>query len=232
MAYLQVTDKCNMSCEHCGFSCTTEGEFMPMAIYEKTLEFFHRNCDYITIGGGEPTLHPDILKMVLLAMAQPWMEVPVFMVTNGSNTKISLVLANLTKNAKDAFSCRLSVDQFHDPVDDEVYTAFEGLHNTVNRVLPTGRALETGVYTEKVGFSYLTHRENQAFACFCDDFVVKPNGDVYYCGCSDSPLLGNIMKERDCVYIESIMRSGEDHSCWKTSKRWTRRYKRLYTMAS
>lgn len=63
MAYIQVTTRCNMFCEHCGFSCTAEGEDMSMEVFERTLQVFEGS--YITIGGGEPTLHPKIFEMVL-----------------------------------------------------------------------------------------------------------------------------------------------------------------------
>ena len=39
MAYIQITERCNMLCDHCGMSCTSEGEDMSMkvfkAIYDK-----------------------------------------------------------------------------------------------------------------------------------------------------------------------------------------------------
>lgn len=52
MAYLQITDKCNMSCKHCGMSCTKKGTFMSIETFRNALNI---GDESITIGGGEPT---------------------------------------------------------------------------------------------------------------------------------------------------------------------------------
>ena len=218
MAYIQVTTRCNMFCEHCGFSCTAEGEDMSMEVFERTLQVFEGS--YITIGGGEPTLHPKIFEMVLIAMSQPYMEIPVFMVTNGSNDREALLLAQLSKNAPEAFSCRLSVDYYHEPISPQVRKAFEGMHNSVSWVRPSGRAVENQIYTDPPFGGY---DDSPGLSCFCDDWIVKPNGDVYHCGCGDSPKVGNVLSERSRDNLLDKMRMEDEHTCWKSVKKKRRK---------
>ncbi len=52
--YIQITTRCNMSCEHCCYSCTHEGEDMSLETFRNCLGF----DEYNTLGGGEPTIHP------------------------------------------------------------------------------------------------------------------------------------------------------------------------------
>jgi len=37
--YIQITDKCNMTCEHCGFACTKKGSFMSLDTFKATCCF-------------------------------------------------------------------------------------------------------------------------------------------------------------------------------------------------
>jgi len=45
--YIQITDHCNMSCGHCGFSCSSRKKnFMPVEIFKKALSFAD---SYVTV---------------------------------------------------------------------------------------------------------------------------------------------------------------------------------------
>ena len=65
--YVQITTKCNMNCAHCCFAATRKGEHMPLNIFQKALQVAVRRGDHLTIGGGEPTMHPDFFKYLELA---------------------------------------------------------------------------------------------------------------------------------------------------------------------
>lgn len=56
--YIQITKRCNMSCNHCSFRCGERGPDMDAAIFRRVLELSEREETPITLGGGEPTLHP------------------------------------------------------------------------------------------------------------------------------------------------------------------------------
>jgi len=49
-----------MACAHCCFSCTGKGTFMSQEVFDKALEIAKEYNMTVTLGGGEPTLHPKI----------------------------------------------------------------------------------------------------------------------------------------------------------------------------
>jgi len=88
--YLQITTRCNMSCAHCCFSCTTQGEDMSIETFKNCLEF---DNEYIILGGGEPTIHPLFWQLLGLSISSG----EVWLATNGKETSIALALAKMAK---------------------------------------------------------------------------------------------------------------------------------------
>lgn len=179
--YVQITRRCNMSCSHCCFSCTARGPDMKMDTLREALELAKREEMPVTLGGGEPTLHPQFMEFLWLAirrMAALTHELgmpAVGLVTNGSLTDIALELAALAKIG--VVSASVSKDEFHDPIDPRVVRAFEpsnepGDYRRTNRmhlIVPVGRARRWGNHPFK--------------RCVCDGPFVTPDGDLYSCGC-------------------------------------------------
>jgi len=66
IAWLEVTDICNLSCEGCYRQKITGHK--PMDEIREEIRFFQRwrNPDNVSIAGGEPLLHPDILDIIAL----------------------------------------------------------------------------------------------------------------------------------------------------------------------
>ena len=68
--FLEITRKCNLSCIHCGSDCSADFQSP-----ELTTESWMKIIDYISekysdelafvISGGEPTVHPNLLKIVI-----------------------------------------------------------------------------------------------------------------------------------------------------------------------
>lgn len=199
--YLQLTTRCNMKCKHCCMNAKKTGEDISIETLRKVLYYF--SGDYITLGGGEPTLHPlfwQILAETLASAEGIWLA------TNGSNTAISLALAKLAD--KGIIGCALSLDDYHSKIDDIVIKAFQHksilnenvdkrIRNVMGNILNIGRAKTNQIYDVKKG-------------CCCSDIFVKPNGDVHGCGCPDSPCFGNINDKN--FQINSEWQNGE---CWK-----------------
>jgi MoaA/NifB/PqqE/SkfB family radical SAM enzyme len=175
---------------------------------------------HLTIGGGEPTMHPLLREFVGYAtweMAGLTAEsgIPaVHMVTNGSNTEMALTIASLAKSG--VITAAVSRDQYHDPIDDRVYRAFEKApstpysqrkendhdHRSVNKgngiIIPVGRAKSWG---------------NHAFVkCACDALFVNPKGNIYSCGCR-TKLIGNIHDNPTIGYedFEGLCGKSEDY---------------------
>lgn len=64
IAWLEVTDICNLACEGCYRSTLTQHK--PLEEIKEELHFFKRwrNPDNVSIAGGEPLLHPEICEII------------------------------------------------------------------------------------------------------------------------------------------------------------------------
>lgn len=84
---------------------------MPMDIFRKAVAAAIDYDSPMTIGGGEPTLHPDLLSM--LGIASLVSEEPLFMVTNGTCPE-ALWRILMQAQDKGSVSVRVSSDFWHD----------------------------------------------------------------------------------------------------------------------
>lgn len=188
--YFQLTERCNMSCAHCCFSATSKGQVMSQAVFDKALDLAKKYSQSITLGGGEPTLHPHILEWTMRAVIA-LMDVTLDMdypacaiITNGKKTEIAIKLAKMAHLG--IIDCYLSQDPWHDPIDERVIKEFTRcfnkscthIRNVEENVLRHGRAEENDLSNDN--------------GCACDTLFIKPNGDFYKCGCCITKL-GNIM---------------------------------------
>jgi hypothetical protein len=162
-------------------------------------------CDdeYITLGRGEPTVHPHFEKFLLLAMAG-CPNGGVHVITNGKHKERASMLLGLAKAG--AISAELSLDDYHEPIDPETEDAWReeaervskcrrmnhetrsnvGIRNTTanHEPFPHGRAVT------ELGYE----KENASNdICPCDGPIFKPNGDVMLCGCDNAPKIGDIL---------------------------------------
>jgi MoaA/NifB/PqqE/SkfB family radical SAM enzyme len=65
IGWIEATDICNIKCKGCYRLIIGEGHKPVEKIKEEILFLKKwRNCDNITLAGGEPVLHPDILEIV------------------------------------------------------------------------------------------------------------------------------------------------------------------------
>jgi len=185
--YIQITTRCNMTCSHCGFNCTNEGEDMSLEVFKAAVE---ESGESVTIGGGEPTIHPQFWEFMVEVLGNPNVD-NVWLATNGAETETAIKLATLAK--KGVIGCDLSQDEYHDAIHHSVIDAFSEVKHAGspfyaqdekdNRAIRnvTGRLIKSGRATE--GTEH----------CFCEDWLVKPNGDVTHCACEGSPVIGNIL---------------------------------------
>lgn len=246
--YLQITTKCNMKCAHCCYSCNKNGKH---ATWETLVDSiaFARSIDNetISIGGGEPTLHPrffDILKICLEDFNYVWMA------TNGSQTDKMYRLSNIIDQndypdcncseddidsgyctcyengifQEDKLSVALSLDYFHDPIDERIenlwrrrakrdgwnsprYFEIRDVTQSSSGVIAEGRAKRTGS-----GWN-----END---CVCPDLLIRPDGKIKLCGCKKSPIIGNVWYGIDEKWEKVIYEddSFNDTRCYKSIK--------------
>jgi len=164
-------------------NATAEGADMSDAVFEATLELAEHIDPLLTVGGGEPTLHPNFLSYLMEIIEKDNIEL-IYVITNGTNKKLSLLLYALGTDECLRIGSELSLDDYHDTsmVDPRVKDLFSkagrvrnvSKHNNISRA---GRAADWG-YDDR---------------CICEDLFIKPNGDVHLCGCSDSPKIANVL---------------------------------------
>ncbi len=185
--YIQVTTRCNMHCLHCGFACTETGEDMSLDVFTKAAELAGDIGEHISIGGGEPTTHPQFWAMIGIALGST--DELVWLAINGKETNTALKLARMAR--KGTISVRLSLDKWHEPIDQSVVDAFKegkrdpsyGYQHEFDQrditidpyaVIPVGRAADLVEEDKDVGISN---------NCICSEIFITPNGDIFECGC-------------------------------------------------
>ena len=202
--YLQITERCNMTCEHCGMNCTEKGDDMSLLVLKKALEWInnHEEDEIITIGGGEPTLHPYFWQVLGLTLS----KFDVWMATNGSITDTAIALAKLSgKNLYVA----LSQDYYHDKIDEVVIHAFEynncEIRDVSENLINEGRAKENG----------LVDLYDYKDTCICNGLFINPRGEIKPCGCSSAPIIGDVFNGIKPEY-QDFINSDEytDCECW------------------
>lgn len=233
--YLQITTKCNMTCDHCCYSCNKNGKHMDYHAVWHAIDFASK-YDYqgISIGGGEPTLHPrffDILRRCLDTFDYVWMA------TNGSKTKTMWRLASIIEdtdyenfpddeygiediaNPDDKLTVALSTDPFHDSIDSKIREFWASrarknyhfeLRDVSGRVVNAGRAKRTGV-GDQPGNDYGN--------CPCNALFIRPDGLIKRCGCMNAPIIGSIYKSFDPTW-ESWMEENDfcNSGCYNTTR--------------
>lgn len=222
MPYIQITTRCNMHCAHCMGRCTAEGEDMSLETYQNALNalerssYLQKEVDLLNLGGGEPTIHPQFDLFLILALYRS----DVWLATNGTQTEKMRGLLNLAQSTGGRFKIDVSLDRFHDlsMVDPEIEKQVreldrkhvDGVHvrNVENFIIPAGRALDNGLWHEEAKNT-----------CICDVVIVKPNGDVKWCGCEDSPVIGNVntgvLFEGVCTCWHEAYEQKEEFLKWK-----------------
>lgn len=119
---IEVTNRCDLGCPVC-FASSGEGTPLPLATLKKMMRFYWEaeggKAEILQLSGGEPTTHPDIIKIIAMAKAVGFP----FVMLNTNGIRI----------AEDAdFADELA--QFNE-CGFEVYLQFDGFDDAAYRVL-------------------------------------------------------------------------------------------------
>jgi hypothetical protein len=84
---INLADHCNLSCQMCDhYSQLSEKRFVDIATFERDLkrmgELYNHDLACITLLGGEPTLHPDIIQCMEITRRE-FPEAELIILTNG-----------------------------------------------------------------------------------------------------------------------------------------------------
>lgn len=193
--YIQITERCNMRCKHCGFACTAKGLDMSIDVFKQAIKMVSDTGDTACIGGGEPTIHPMFWEMLGYAIVMQQEEGRVWLATNGKKTADALRLANIAKMG--IVCCELSQDRYHAKIDSKVVAAFQKSksktfgYSTSN---PGNSRDFRGVRnTTEIRMPIKAGRSKQGTDdCICEDMFITPDGTIKQCGCIDSPIIGHV----------------------------------------
>lgn len=194
--YIQLTTRCNMKCPHCCMSATNRGIHMSREVLIDAMSIATDRGDYVCIGGGEPTCHPEFKGFIRKALEYAWdMDFPLLIVTNGKKANHAHWLLGLVEEEY-PIQVELSQDQWHDPIQQGVIDRFVSMaryhrHNVGIRsnkyVIPVGRGVN------------LPESQNtpEWLDCACLDYLVDPRGSIWSCGCK-THLIGTV-DNPDCL---------------------------------
>jgi hypothetical protein len=73
ISWLEPTEKCNLTCKGC-YRNTAEGKHKSLDEIRQDLEIFkkYRKSDCISIAGGDPLVHPEIMEIVSMIREMDW----------------------------------------------------------------------------------------------------------------------------------------------------------------
>lgn len=123
---MELTNRCNLKCIHCygSFYENKINKFLPFEwIYNSLNDFDILNVKSISLTGGECTLHPQFIDIVLLLLQRGY-DLCIF--TNGYNYEIIHKLLENTKKFK--YIIKISLDSF-----EEVHNLIRGNKNSFSR---------------------------------------------------------------------------------------------------
>lgn len=233
MTYIHGTTWCQMSCAHCcvDYGNGKRGKHMGFDMFCGAVNYAADNGDHVTLGGGEITLHPKFRNMVMHVM--DCTSLSLFMVTNGGKA-----VNGVSKNVRwlielmdsgmyeDRIRAELSLDQFHDMVEDDfVENWFKrprygvlgwGIGRDMVRRVGDKKLLRAGRALLLDKDMYEWHGDDNQ--CACENAQIYPDGRVTGCGCLDSPIIAQIVHHGydNLLDVNAIRDSGS--GCCSPSK--------------
>src|ERR1700680_3639064 len=123
VALIEVTSGCNLKCPMCFAESGPGGQHVDFATYTSMVDryvYLEGIPDVLQISGGEPTLHPDLLRMVRYAYDTPIQAVMIN--TNGIRLAHDPALVEQLATMRD----RLEIYLQFDGLEDAAYTKLRG----------------------------------------------------------------------------------------------------------
>ena len=210
-----------MLCPHCCFDCTEKGKDMSLDTVKAAVDLFlsyNKSVYYFTIGGGEPTVHPQFREIVKIlldlkdSMFKNFIGINIDVFTNGKNDEESLFLMELVKAKK--ITCIFSCDKYHEKINPKIKRMFKKL--SIDPETATNMILEDkNPSPQKVGRAiFLPESLIYPQYCLGEGIFIDPNGFVFPCACRNIPF-GHISE--DCI-PEWYNKLTHSDQCYKYSE--------------
>jgi hypothetical protein len=213
--HVMLTTRCTMCCPHCCFDCEPgKGEDMDPNTAFTAIQTAEAAGLTVSLGGGEPTLHPDFEVLFCYAMAISMKNGRrIYMVTNGSQTERMKSIFPLVK--AEMADVIVSYDVYHDvsQVDPEVVQMYHSI----------GR-LGGDVMKDTIPHPLIKagrQKEGDDSHCHAPEMFVAVDGTVSFCACPDAPKIGRIGHgEKPAMRLAAdVLRGyggGCGARCWKS----------------
>src|SRR4051794_12127628 len=123
IALVEITSGCNLKCPLCFAESGPGGHHIDFATYRRMVDRYvalEGVADVLQISGGEPTLHPELLRMVRYAYEQPIQALMIN--TNGIRLAQDPALVKELASLRD----RLEIYLQFDGLEERTYTALRG----------------------------------------------------------------------------------------------------------
>jgi 7,8-dihydro-6-hydroxymethylpterin dimethyltransferase len=123
IALVEITSNCNLKCPMCFAESGPGGTHIDFATYQRMVDrYVHLEgvADVLQLSGGEPTIHPDLVRMVHYAYEQPIQAVMIN--TNGIRLAHDLDLVETLAAMRD----RLEIYLQFDGLQERTYMALRG----------------------------------------------------------------------------------------------------------
>lgn len=129
IALIEITSNCNLKCPMCFAESGPGGKHIDFETFTRMVDryvYLEGSADVLQISGGEPTIHPDLVRMVRYAYEKPIAAVMIN--TNGIRLARDPQLAEALAPMRDKL---------------EIYLQFDGLENPTYAALRGEELLET-----------------------------------------------------------------------------------------
>lgn len=183
---VDITTRCNMTCGHCMWSRTQQGQDMTEEIFRAALAMKPvRGFGTFSLGSGEPTVHPQFFDFLAIAIADTRWRVRV--VTNGKLSAIALKVAELAGIGQ--IEGHLSLDRWHDPIDPAVIAAFKrDASNPSDK-----RAYRFCDQEDLKNVGRCDFALDKRPSCRCPVPKITVDGSVFFCGCERAISIGHVL---------------------------------------
>jgi len=195
-ALVQITERCNLHCAHCSVSAGARGEDLPAGSFRRIVlpRLREAGVRRVTLTGGEPFLHPDLLRFCHDLRAA---DIEVGICTNGTSIGDKDIEA---MRRAGGIHVTVSLDGFRPGS----HGKFRGLRSSFDVTVATTRALGEAGLLRGLVCTPNTLCERSEFADLCD-FAVE-SGARYVLMNSLSSFGRGVKSRRPLAADEAMMR--------------------------
>jgi organic radical activating enzyme/uncharacterized protein YuzB (UPF0349 family) len=95
---MKITNRCHMNCLHCSESSTPDGMHMNRVTFGRALNFIKKmKPKVVSITGGEPTEHPDVVEWIQTLKRQTEAETKIMLLSNGTFVYDEVLLGKIMR---------------------------------------------------------------------------------------------------------------------------------------